>query len=169
MSNQPPVDYKSLCSEDRLLFGKYVHNLLTQNKWISLEEAQRQAYQMVCAKRLDVDISWLTISFLETRFVQDGSKKSHAQENNSLLNTDRFLYVNQQNNIDNILLHQLDELDSLYPVSCPGNKTSTNFPSTLLVCYDDQGNYNNNSQDQRRVHTHKCKDISLFLYLSTYK
>ena len=52
-SNIPPVDFKSLSSEDRQLFGKYVQNLLLQNKWISLDEAQRQAYKMLCDKGLE--------------------------------------------------------------------------------------------------------------------
>jgi len=52
--DQPPVDYKSLSPEDRQLFGKFVNELLMQNKWISLEAAQRKAYQLVCDKRLEI-------------------------------------------------------------------------------------------------------------------
>jgi len=44
---QPPPDWKSLIPEERQKFGKYVHELRKANKWITLEEAQRQAYERV--------------------------------------------------------------------------------------------------------------------------
>jgi hypothetical protein len=44
---QPPVDISHLTPEDQQLFGKFVHDLRKKDKWLPLEEAQRQAYQMV--------------------------------------------------------------------------------------------------------------------------
>jgi hypothetical protein len=41
-----------LIPEDRLLFGKFVHDLRKKDKWLTLEEAQRQAYQMVCVESM---------------------------------------------------------------------------------------------------------------------
>lgn len=38
----PPPDYDALCREDKLKFGKLVHQLRTQRK--CLEEAQNLAY-----------------------------------------------------------------------------------------------------------------------------
>ena len=51
---QPPVDISQLTPEDRQFFGKYIHDLQAKDKWITLEEAQYQAYQMVCVKTLMV-------------------------------------------------------------------------------------------------------------------
>jgi hypothetical protein len=44
---QPPVDISQLTPEDQQLFGKFVHDLRTKDKWLTLEKAQRLAYQMV--------------------------------------------------------------------------------------------------------------------------
>jgi hypothetical protein len=41
---QPPVDINHLTPEDQQLFGKFVHDLREKEKWLTLEEAQRQAY-----------------------------------------------------------------------------------------------------------------------------
>jgi hypothetical protein len=49
----PPGDYKSLIPEERQLFGKYVHDLRKADKWLTLEEAQRSAYQMVLLKSME--------------------------------------------------------------------------------------------------------------------
>jgi hypothetical protein len=50
---QPPVDTSQLTPEDLQLFGKLVHDLLKDNKWMLLEEAQTIAYQQVCIKSLE--------------------------------------------------------------------------------------------------------------------
>ena len=39
--------------EERQLFCKLVHDLLSDNKWMLLEEAQRIAYQQVCVESVD--------------------------------------------------------------------------------------------------------------------
>jgi hypothetical protein len=53
---QPPPDWQSLIPEEQQLFGKYVHDLRKQDKWMTLEEAQRRAYQMVLYDSLkDID------------------------------------------------------------------------------------------------------------------
>jgi hypothetical protein len=50
-------DYKSLIPEEEYqLFCDLVHNLLKDNEWMLLEEAQRYAYQQVCMKSMeDID------------------------------------------------------------------------------------------------------------------
>jgi hypothetical protein len=50
---QPPVNTSQLTPEDLLLLGKLVHDLLKNNKWMLLEEAQRIAYQQVSIKSLE--------------------------------------------------------------------------------------------------------------------
>jgi len=45
-------DWQSLIPEERQLFCKFVHDLRKKNKWITLEEAQRQAYEMVLTESL---------------------------------------------------------------------------------------------------------------------
>jgi hypothetical protein len=49
----PPVDINQLSPNDRQLFGKFVHGLLRDNKWMFLEEAQRISYQQVREKSMD--------------------------------------------------------------------------------------------------------------------
>lgn len=49
---QPPVDISQLTPEDRQLFGKFVHDLRKQNKWMTMDVAQRQVYQMVCVESM---------------------------------------------------------------------------------------------------------------------
>jgi len=44
---QPPVDISQLTPEDQQLFGKFVHDLRKKDKWLTMDEAQRQPYQMV--------------------------------------------------------------------------------------------------------------------------
>lgn len=44
---QPPPDWQSLIPEDRQKFGKLVHDLRKANKKMTLEEAQRWAYEKV--------------------------------------------------------------------------------------------------------------------------
>jgi len=44
---QSPPDWQYLIPEERQKFGKHVHELRKANKRITLEEAQRQAYQRV--------------------------------------------------------------------------------------------------------------------------
>jgi len=44
---QPPVDISQLTPEDQQIFGKCFHKLRKKDKWHTLEEAQRQVYQMV--------------------------------------------------------------------------------------------------------------------------
>jgi hypothetical protein len=39
---------------DRQLFGKYFHKLRKQDKCLTLEEAQRHAYQMVLVENMKV-------------------------------------------------------------------------------------------------------------------
>jgi hypothetical protein len=43
-SHLPPVDQQ--------LFGKFVHDLRKRDKWLTLEEDQRQAYQMVLVESM---------------------------------------------------------------------------------------------------------------------
>jgi hypothetical protein len=43
---QPPVDISHLNPEDQQLFDKFVHDLRKKDKWLTLGEAQRQAYQI---------------------------------------------------------------------------------------------------------------------------
>lgn len=50
---QPMPDYKDLIPEERQKFGKLVHDLLRDNKWMLLEEAQRIAYQQVCVESVE--------------------------------------------------------------------------------------------------------------------
>lgn len=44
---QPPVDISQLTPEEQQIFGRCVHDLRKKDKWLTLEEAQRQVYQMV--------------------------------------------------------------------------------------------------------------------------
>jgi hypothetical protein len=49
-------DIKSICDEgdeERQKFCKLVHDLLRDNKWMLLEEAQRIAYQQVCVESVE--------------------------------------------------------------------------------------------------------------------
>lgn len=51
---QPPVDTSQLTPEDLQLFGRFVHDLLKNNRWMLLEEAQMIAYQQqVCVQSLE--------------------------------------------------------------------------------------------------------------------
>lgn len=50
---QPLVGISELSPEDRLLFGYLVNDLLNDNKWMLLEEAQGYAYQQVCFKSIE--------------------------------------------------------------------------------------------------------------------
>lgn len=47
---QPMPDYKALNPEEYQLFCILVHDLLKDNKWMLLEEAQRIACQQVSVK-----------------------------------------------------------------------------------------------------------------------
>jgi hypothetical protein len=48
--------YNSLLPQERQKFGKLVHDLRKKNKWLTVEEAQRIAYQQVCVESVeDVD------------------------------------------------------------------------------------------------------------------
>ena len=49
---QPPVDISHLTPSDQQLFGKYAHDLRKKDKWLTLEGAQRQAYQMVLVESM---------------------------------------------------------------------------------------------------------------------
>jgi hypothetical protein len=49
---QPPPDISHLTPSDQQLFGKFVHDLRKKDKWLTLEEAQRQAYQMVLVESM---------------------------------------------------------------------------------------------------------------------
>ena len=44
---QPVPDWQSLIPEERKLFCKYVHDLRKANKFLTVEDAQLRAYQMV--------------------------------------------------------------------------------------------------------------------------
>jgi hypothetical protein len=48
------VDISHLTPSDQQLFGKFVHDLRKKDKWLTLEEAQQQAYQMVCVESMKV-------------------------------------------------------------------------------------------------------------------
>jgi hypothetical protein len=45
-------DWQSLIPEERQLFGKYVHDLRKKDKWLSVEQAQQLAYQIVLAESM---------------------------------------------------------------------------------------------------------------------
>ncbi len=46
-------DYDALIQEEQKKFCKLVHDLLRDNKWMLLEEAQRIAYQQVCVEDVE--------------------------------------------------------------------------------------------------------------------
>ena len=48
----PSPDISHLTPEDQQLFGKFVHDLSKKDKWLTLEEAQQQAYQMVLVESM---------------------------------------------------------------------------------------------------------------------
>jgi hypothetical protein len=50
---QPMPDHNALIPEERQKFCKLVHDLLRDNKWMLLEEAQRIAYQQVCVESVE--------------------------------------------------------------------------------------------------------------------
>jgi hypothetical protein len=43
-------DWNALIPEERQKFCKLVHDLRKKDKWLSVEEAQRIAYQQVCVE-----------------------------------------------------------------------------------------------------------------------
>jgi hypothetical protein len=52
-NKQPSIDISRFSPEDRKLFAKFVKDLLKDNKWMLLEEAQRYAYQQICFKSME--------------------------------------------------------------------------------------------------------------------
>jgi hypothetical protein len=49
---QPPVDISQLTPSDQQLFGNYINDLRKKDKWLTLDEAQTQAYQMVLVESM---------------------------------------------------------------------------------------------------------------------
>jgi hypothetical protein len=45
-------DYNALIPEERQLFCKFVHDLRKANKFLTIKEAQRRAYQMVLVESM---------------------------------------------------------------------------------------------------------------------
>jgi hypothetical protein len=52
-NKQSSIDISRFSPEDRKLFARFVKDLLRDNNWMLLEEAQRYAYQQVCFKSME--------------------------------------------------------------------------------------------------------------------
>ena len=67
---QPMPDYNALIPEERQKFCKLVHDLLRDNKWMLLEEAQRIAYQQVCVESVEELIGKFTANWSDSSWLR---------------------------------------------------------------------------------------------------